>query len=114
MSSKMNTDYYKFKWTWDLNLDLSNSKALLQPAVLLQKQEKQLDHKVMKMKRTQGLLSASWEQRDAGYWCPLICVLIPEVEEWELLVEVPVKGQEWPTGGAQTLGVAPSGLRGVC
>lgn len=113
MSSKKNTGCYKFKWTWDSNPDLSNSKVLLQPAAPLQKQEKQLDHKIMKVKRAQGLLSASWEQREAGYRCPSICVPSPEVEEWELLVEVPVKRQEWPTVGAQT-GRGTIWPRGVC
>lgn len=54
---------------WDLNPDLSNSQALLEAAVLAQKQDKGLDHMIMEMKRAQGALSASWEQRDASDQC---------------------------------------------
>lgn len=54
----------------DLNLDLSSSQALLEAAVLVQKQVSHwITYMVMEMKRAQGALSASWGQRDASDQC---------------------------------------------
>lgn len=92
-----------------MNGDLPNSKALLQAAILFHKQDKQLDHRVVEMKKAHGL--------QAGNSSLLLVSFSLSSESkgqrMEQLVEVSIKRQGWHTASL-TPGVAPSGRLEVC